>query len=68
MAVAATKPMVDYLVEDEATLGECPGCGRTVAADAAALRYRGGFHHIACALRAREQRKAAFARLLARPR
>jgi hypothetical protein len=37
-----------------------------VAADATALRYRGGFHHMLCALRRRNQSKAALLRSIAR--
>jgi hypothetical protein len=36
-------------------LANCPRCGHEVPARADALRYRGEFHHIPCALARHEQ-------------
>jgi hypothetical protein len=44
-----------------AKLGCCPACGHVVKADASALRYRGGFYHLVCALWHRESRGQALA-------
>jgi len=41
-------------------LGGCPGCGTSVVADAYAVRYRGVWHHLRCAIERDQREQSAF--------